>query len=115
MTFERECLAVVSALEHFRDYLLGRPFELRTDHKALQWLFSKEPKASARVSGWFAKLTEYPVVIDNLRVSDNTIADILSHLSDKPIEDTLPSELSCGFPTYVCHISVIDSLESRTD
>ena len=50
-TFERECLSIICALEHFRVYLLGRKFRLRTDHHALAWLFSKEPKASARISG----------------------------------------------------------------
>ena len=42
-TFERECLAVICALKHFRIYLLAQPFWLRTDHRALQWLFSIEP------------------------------------------------------------------------
>ena len=63
-TFERECLPVVFALEHFRVYLLARPFRLRTDHRALQWLFSNEPKASARISGWLATLMEYPMQIE---------------------------------------------------
>ena len=40
MTFKRECLAVVAAAQHFRVYLLGRPFILSNDHKALSWLFS---------------------------------------------------------------------------
>ena len=57
-TFERECFAVVCALEHFRVYLLARPFRLRIDHRALQWLVSKEPKASVRISGWLATLIE---------------------------------------------------------
>ena len=67
LTFERECLAVVAALEHFRVYLLGRPFRLRTDYKALSWLFSKEPKANARVSGWIATLMVYMVAIEYIR------------------------------------------------
>ena len=39
-TFERECLAIICALEHFRVYLLNCKFRLRTDHRALAWLFS---------------------------------------------------------------------------
>ena len=66
-TFERECLAVVCALEHFRVYLLARSFRLRTDHRALQWLFSREPKASARISEWLAKFIEYPMKIEYVR------------------------------------------------
>ena len=62
--FERECLAVFCALEHFKVYLLARPFLLRTYHRALQWLFSKKPKASARISRWLARLIDYPMQIE---------------------------------------------------
>lgn len=37
-TTRRELLAVVYFLKCFRTYLLGRPFCLKTDHAALQWL-----------------------------------------------------------------------------
>jgi len=114
-TFERECLAVVAALEHFRVYLLGRPFRLRTDHKALQWLFSKEPKASARVSGWLATLAEYPVVIEYVRGKENEIADILSRLSGQAVEDVVPPELARGIPSYVCPTTAAKSLNAKTD
>ena len=33
---QKECLAIVFALKQFRHYLLGRPFELLTDHSPLQ-------------------------------------------------------------------------------
>ena len=66
-TFERECLAVVCALEHFRVYLLARPFGLQTDHRALQWLFSKKSKKSAIISGLLATLMEYPMQIEYVR------------------------------------------------
>ena len=39
-TFEREGLAIICALVHFRVYLLGCRFRHRTDHRALAWLFS---------------------------------------------------------------------------
>ena len=79
-TFKRECLAVVFALEHFKVYLLARPFRLRTDHRALQWLFSKEPKASAKISGWLATLMEYPMQIEYVCGCGNAIADALFRL-----------------------------------
>ena len=34
----KELLAVVTFLQHFRPYLLGREFLLRTDHGSVTWL-----------------------------------------------------------------------------
>ena len=40
----KEMLALVDSLRHFRCYILGRKFKVRTDHSALQWLTTfKEP------------------------------------------------------------------------
>ena len=40
----REMLAVVWGTRHFRPYLYGRRFTLRTDHNSLRWLHNfKEP------------------------------------------------------------------------
>ena len=37
---KRELLAVVTFVTHFRHFLLGRKFVLRTDHSSLQWLLN---------------------------------------------------------------------------
>ena len=37
-TTEKEALAVVEAIKHFRPYLLDKPFEIISDHRPLQWL-----------------------------------------------------------------------------
>ena len=79
-TFEREGLSLTCALVHFRFYLLPRPFRLRTDHRALQWLFSKKPKASAKITGWLATLMEYPMQIEYVLGCENAIADAFSRL-----------------------------------
>ncbi|KAI9555961.1 KRAB-A domain-containing protein [Daphnia sinensis] len=37
-TTEKEALAVIEAIKHFRHYLLDKPFEIISDHRPLQWL-----------------------------------------------------------------------------
>jgi len=39
---QKECLAIVFALKLFRQYVLGRPFELLIDHAPLHWLSSQQ-------------------------------------------------------------------------
>ena len=41
----RELLAVVHFVNHYRYYLQGKPFTVRTDHASLKWLLNqKEPR-----------------------------------------------------------------------
>ena len=39
---EKECLAIVPALQNFQTYLLGRVFTIETDHRALHKVLSPE-------------------------------------------------------------------------
>jgi len=60
----RELLAVVSALQHFRHYLLGNKVILRTDHHSLKWLktFNKPEGILAR---WVETLAEFDLEIEH--------------------------------------------------
>ncbi|CAL1678277.1 unnamed protein product [Lasius platythorax] len=56
-TIEKECLAIIYCIQHFRPYLYGGTF-IVTDHKSSIWLHSiKDP--SSRLWKWRAKLPEY--------------------------------------------------------
>ena len=58
----RELLAVVTFVQHFRPYLLGREFTLRTDHGALKWLVTfREPEG--QIARWIEQLQEYNFTI----------------------------------------------------
>lgn len=73
----KELLAVVTFIHHFRPYLLGRPFMLRTDHSSLAWLQSfKEPEG--QLARWMERLQEYNFTIVHRQGSQHRNADALS-------------------------------------
>jgi len=45
-TTRRELLVVVKSVKHFRPYLYGRTFRLRTDHTSLIWLCRRAEPSS---------------------------------------------------------------------
>ena len=57
-TTRKELLALVYFLQHFRCYLLGQPFIVRTDHAALTWLQQfKHPEG--QLARWLEQLQEF--------------------------------------------------------
>lgn len=60
---EIECLAVVFALQKFRQYIHGRNFVVKTDHHSLQYLLNlKDP--NSRLARWQLKMQGYDYVIE---------------------------------------------------
>eukprot|EP00731_Ephydatia_muelleri_P023738 Em0016g9a len=75
----KEMLALMWAVGQFRPYLLGRPFTVRTDHSALQWLYSfKEPEG--QVARWLESLAEYEFTVQHRPGKKHTNADALSRV-----------------------------------
>lgn len=74
---ERECLAIIDAIDKWHCYLHGKPFTVVTDHSALQWLKNvKNPQG--RLFRWSLKLSMYEVNIKHQKGVSNVEADTLS-------------------------------------
>lgn len=98
---ERECLSVVYGCERNRLYLIGREFEIFTDHKALVNIMNN-PKATVplRIERLTLRLQGYNFIVKYVK-SDENISDYSSrHPHEKP-------DLEPGNSTeqYINHIS----------
>lgn len=76
-TTEKELLAIIFAVAHFRPYLYGHKFTLVTDHRPLVWLHNtKDP--TSKLMRWKIKLNEYDYDITYKPGRINSNADALS-------------------------------------
>ena len=86
-TTKKEMLGMVYAFRHFRHYLYGRPFTVRTDHNALKWFQSfKEPEG--KVARWLELLAQYDYKIEHRPGRKHQNADALSRKPLVVAEDT---------------------------
>ena len=85
-----ECLAIVWAVAKFRPYLMAMPFEVFTDHYALQWLKTMRT-GSALLHRWSAALEEYDFTLRHRPGKVQTHVDGLSRL---PVGPAPPEDLS---------------------
>ena len=74
---EKEALALVWACERFHLFLYGVQFELLTDHRPHEFIYSPRSKPSARIERWVLRLLQYTV---HYIKGCNNIADALSRL-----------------------------------
>lgn len=76
---EREALAVIWALEHFREYITDQKVHVFTDHEALLKML-KAPRPEGRFARWVVRLMGMDVTLHHRKGVNNGNADALSRL-----------------------------------
>ena len=77
---EKEALSLVWAVERFQVYLIGRPFDLVTDCKALHFLFAPRSRPCARIERWVLRIQAFEYNVIHIAGEKNA-ADALSRLA----------------------------------
>ncbi|CAG2185027.1 unnamed protein product [Mytilus edulis] len=80
-TTRKELLAVVKFCRHFRHYLLGRRFILRTDHNSLVWLM-RFKHIEGQLARWLEELSSFDMEIIHRPGKKHCNADGLSRIPD---------------------------------
>ncbi len=89
-TFEVEALAIIEALMKWEDKLIGIPFTVVTDHKALQFLRDKK-KVSPRLERWLEYLSRFKFDTIYVKGETNKVADSLSrYYASEPVGQEHP-------------------------
>jgi len=126
----RELLAVVLACKHFRSYLYGRKFTVRTDHASLVWLHRRR-EPSQQVARWLEILSEFSFRIEHRAGRHHGNADGLSRVQcadcrkcalivekdGGPTRQQVLSELSAGVQLEVVEgtLRQVESSDLQTD
>lgn len=75
---EKEALAAILSIDHFRGYLEGSHFKLITDSSALTYIMTTKWKTSSRLSRWSLALQQHDITIIHRKGKDNIVPDALS-------------------------------------
>lgn len=106
--YEKELMALVLVVQHWRPYLLGRRFVVRTDQKSLKQLLS-QPLTTPAQQNWAAKLLGYDFEIVYKEGSLNKAADALSRRNEE-------GELAAiSVPTWIDWTQVRAAIEADSE
>jgi len=104
----KELAGMIFGLKHYRQYLLGRQFTIRTDHAALSYLLTAKDLFSMLIgqhARWVDLMSEFTFTIQPRASKSHTNADALSRI--------LPCEEN-GEQCKQCHKNIRDMFDKDT-
>jgi hypothetical protein len=75
--YEKEMLAILHVMDLWHPYILGKRFQIKTDHQSLN-CFLEQHISSPEQQKWVTKLFGYDYEIIYKKGKDNVVADALS-------------------------------------
>ena len=104
---EREALAIVWGMEHFRLYLYGCKFDLITDHKPLELIYkNRKSKPPMRIERWLLRLQDFKFKVIYQAGKDN-IAD---YMSWHPVKEAKRENLAEQYVHFISENAVPKSM-----
>lgn len=102
-TTERECLAVITAIEKFRPYIEGVKFTVVTDHASLLWLKNlKDP--TGRLCRWSLRLQPYDITFVHRKGSQMVVADAFSRAVETVDVNIFPSAEDNWYDSLIARV-----------
>ena len=110
---KKELLAIVTFIRQFKHYLWGVEFEVRTDHRSLQYVLRGSNNTSSQFCRWRSELEMYNFRVTYIKGVKNMLADAMS----RPVEQSFQAAITLEEEIYDSDISIIVRLlqESRLD
>ena len=114
----RELLAVIHFVKHFRPYLYGRHFTIRTDHSSLLWLINfKEPEG--QLARWIEAIEHYDYEVVHRPGAKHGNADGLSRQPcrqcDRDHPDPRPGRRNARLETVTSQKPSADNMQADAD
>ena len=81
LIYEKEMMAILAVVKKWNSYLLGRHFEIKTNHYSLKFLLNQQTNTSSQQT-WVIKMIGYDFELVYRKGSSNVVADALSRQLD---------------------------------
>ena len=101
-------------IHHFKTYLLGRQFKLRTDNIPLTYfMFSPNPDATKHC--WIDELTPYTFSLEYQKGKINVVADALSRVGEKRLPQGETDEILKATPLLKGNPTVVEVYNEKEE